>query len=73
VLEGTASSVAKKSSCLLLHQQGVCHCCGLAIYIKKYLKAKRRIMETQIFRHAKIYSSQKPLKATKILQDIITL
>jgi hypothetical protein len=28
--------------------------CGLAIYIKKYLKAKRRIMETQIFHHAKI-------------------
>jgi hypothetical protein len=28
---------------------------GLAIYIKKYLKAKeRRIMETQIFHHAKI-------------------
>jgi hypothetical protein len=31
---------------------GVSHC-GLAIYIKKYLKAKRRIMETQIFHHAK--------------------
>jgi hypothetical protein len=28
---------------------------GLAIYMKKYLKAKRRrIMETQIFHHAKI-------------------
>jgi hypothetical protein len=27
---------------------------GLAIYIKKYLKAKRRIMETQIFHNAKI-------------------
>jgi hypothetical protein len=32
------------------HQQGVCHShCGLAIYIKKYLEARRRIMETQIF------------------------
>jgi hypothetical protein len=28
--------------------------CGLAIYIKKYLKAKEEIMETQIFHHAKI-------------------
>jgi hypothetical protein len=29
-------------------------------------------METQIFHHAKIYSSSKnPLKETKILQDII--
>jgi hypothetical protein len=27
---------------------------GRAIYIKNYLKAKRRIMETQIFHHAKI-------------------
>jgi hypothetical protein len=29
---------------------------GLAIYIEKYLKGKRRIMEIQkIFHHAKIY------------------
>jgi hypothetical protein len=28
--------------------------CGLAICTKKYPKAKRRIMETQIFHHAKI-------------------
>jgi len=27
--------------------------CDLAIYIKKFLKAKRRIEETQIFHHAK--------------------
>jgi hypothetical protein len=33
--------------------RGVTHC-GLAIDIKKYIKAKRRIMETQIFHHAKI-------------------
>jgi hypothetical protein len=33
--------------------RGVSHC-GLAIYIKTYLKGKRRIMETQIFQHAKI-------------------
>jgi len=36
-----------------LKQGGVSHC-GLAIYIKKYLKAKRRITEIQIFHHAKI-------------------
>jgi hypothetical protein len=34
-------------------QGGVSHC-GLAIYIKKYLKGKRRIIKTQIFHHAKI-------------------
>jgi hypothetical protein len=30
--------------------------CGLAIYIKKYLKAKKEeeLMETQIFHHANI-------------------
>jgi hypothetical protein len=27
---------------------------ALAIYIKTYLKAKRRIMETQMFHHAKM-------------------
>jgi hypothetical protein len=44
--------------------------------MKKYLKEKRRIMETQIFHHAK--TKQKTLifiksskKETKILQDII--
>jgi hypothetical protein len=33
--------------------------CRLAIYIKKYLKAKRRSMKIQIFHHAKIQSSKK--------------
>ncbi len=32
---------------------GVSHC-DLAIYIKMYLKTKRRIMKTQIFHHVKI-------------------
>jgi hypothetical protein len=27
---------------------------ALPFYIKKYLKAKRKIMETQIFHHAKL-------------------
>jgi len=40
--------------------------CGLAIQVKKYLKGKRRIMETQMFHHAKIYQSSKnPLKETE--------
>jgi hypothetical protein len=34
-------------------QGGVSHC-GLAIYIKKYLKAKEELWKTQIFHHAKI-------------------
>jgi hypothetical protein len=47
---------------------------ALPIYIKKYLKAKEKFMETQIFHHAKNIIFQKnPLKETKILQDIITL
>jgi hypothetical protein len=51
--------------------RGVSHC-GLATYVKKCLKAKRRIMETQIFHQCKnIYSSKNPLKETQILQDII--
>jgi hypothetical protein len=33
--------------------RGVSHD-GLAIYIKTYLKGKRRIMEIKIFHHAKI-------------------
>jgi hypothetical protein len=38
----------------LIPTRGVSHC-GLAIYMKKYLKTKERIMETQIlFHHAKI-------------------
>jgi hypothetical protein len=36
-------------------KQGVVSHCGLAIYNKKVSKGKRRrIMETQIFHHAKI-------------------
>jgi len=47
--------------------------CGLAIYIKMYLQAKRTIMEMRIFYHGKIKFSKNPLKETKILQDIRTL
>ncbi len=39
-------------------QGGVSHC-GLAIYIKKYLKGKRRIMKTQIFFTMQKYNLKK--------------
>jgi len=47
---------------------------ALPFTLKKYLKAKRRIMETQIFHHAKIYLIFKkiPLKETKNLENIRT-
>jgi len=39
----------------VIEKQGVCHTVALPfINIKKYLKGKRRIMETQIFYYAKI-------------------
>jgi hypothetical protein len=50
---------------------------GLAIYIKKYLKAKEELWKLKIlnFHHAKIYLSfqKNPLKETKILPNMITL
>jgi hypothetical protein len=45
--------------------KGVCHTMALPFTFKKYLKEKKRIMETQIFHHAKIESSKNPLKETK--------
>jgi len=44
---------------------------GLAIYIKKYLKAKEELCELKYFIMLKYKSSKNPLKETKILQDII--
>jgi hypothetical protein len=38
----------------LLYTRDVSHY-GLAIYIEKHCKAKERIMETQMFHHAKYY------------------
>jgi len=53
--------------------RGVSHC-GLAIYIKKYLKAKRRIIwKFKHFTMQKYNLPKNPLKETKILQDIRTL
>jgi hypothetical protein len=49
--------------------------CGVAIHIKKYIKAKRRIKGNSNISPGKniIFKKQNPLKETKILQDVITL
>jgi hypothetical protein len=49
--------------------------CGLAIYIKKYLKAKEELWKLKYFIMQKYNLPKKkkpPAKETKILQDIIT-
>jgi hypothetical protein len=52
--------------------RGVSHC-GLAIYIKKYFKAKEELWKFK-YLTLQTYNLQKnSLKETKILQDIITL
>jgi hypothetical protein len=63
--KGLLSSASFIRACV---KQGVCHLhCGLAIYIKKYLKAKERIMETQIYFTTQKYNLQEnPLKESKI-------
>jgi hypothetical protein len=47
--------------------------CSLAIYIKKYCKAKEELWKTQIYFTMQKYTNlqKNPLKETKILQDII--
>jgi hypothetical protein len=52
--------------------RGVSHY-GLAIYIKKYLKAREELWKLKYFTMQKYNLQQNPLKETKILQDIITL
>jgi hypothetical protein len=46
--------------------------CGLAIYIKKHLKAKEEFWKLKYFTMQKYTSCLKnPLKETKILEDIL--
>jgi hypothetical protein len=52
--------------------RGVPHC-GLAIYIKGYLKAKEELWKLKYFTMQKYNFQKNPLKEFKILQDIITL
>ncbi len=47
--------------------------CGLAIYIKKYLKAKEELWQFKYFTMQKCNFQKNPLKETIILQDNITL
>jgi hypothetical protein len=47
--------------------------CGLAIYIKNYIKAKEELWKFKYFMMQKYNLQKNPLKGTKILQDIITL
>jgi hypothetical protein len=46
---------------------------GLAIYIKKYLKAKEELWKFKYFTMQKHNLQKNPLKETKILQGMITL
>jgi hypothetical protein len=50
--------------------RGVSHC-GLAIYIKKYRKAKEELWKLKYFTMQTYSLKKNPLKQTKILQDII--
>jgi hypothetical protein len=55
-----------------LESRGVSHCHGLAIYIKKYLKAKEELWKPKYFTMLKYNNLQKSSeKKPKILQDII--
>jgi hypothetical protein len=47
--------------------------CGLAMYIKKDLKAKEDLWKLKYFTMQKYNLQKFALKETKILQDIITL
>jgi len=53
-------------------RRGVLHY-GLAIYVKKYLKAKEELWKLKYFTIQKYNLQKNPLKETTILQDIITL
>ncbi len=52
--------------------RGVSHY-GLAIYIKKYLKAKEELWKLKYFIMQNYNLQKNPLKETKILQDIIII
>jgi hypothetical protein len=65
--------------CFMLHwatcltrTRGVLYC-GLAIYLKQYLKAKEQLCKLKYFTMQKCNLQKNPLKETKILQDTTTL
>jgi hypothetical protein len=47
--------------------------CGLAIYVKMYLKAKKELWELKYFTMQKYNLQKNHPKETKILQNITTL
>jgi len=54
-----------------INKQGVSHC-SLAIYIKKYLKAKRKHYGNSNISPCKNIIFKKSSEETKVLQDIVT-
>jgi len=56
----------------LMKTRGVSHC-GLTIYIKNYLEAKKKLWRFEYFTMSKYNLQKIPLKETRILLDIITL
>jgi hypothetical protein len=57
----------------ILEKQGVSRCGLIAIYIKKYRKAKKELWKFKYFTMQKYNLQKNRLKETKILQDIVTL
>jgi len=53
-----------------MQTRGVSHC-GLAIFVKEYLKAKEELRKLKYFTMQKYNLQKNPLKEIKILQDII--
>jgi hypothetical protein len=60
------------NDCISIKQRGVYYTVGLAIYMKKYLKAKEELWKLKYFTMQKYNLQLNPLKETKILQDTIT-
>jgi hypothetical protein len=69
---GLVYSLYFRTKRALNETRGVWHD-GLAIYIKKYLKAKEELWKLKYFTMQKYNLQKDPLKETKIFQDIITL
>jgi hypothetical protein len=65
------ANVWPESLILLLLTRNASHC-GLAIYIKKFLKTKEELWKLKYFTMQKYNLQNNPLKETQILQDSIT-
>jgi hypothetical protein len=68
------NTIVSRLVCLICNKGCVMSHCGLAICIKKYLKAKEKLWKLKYFTtQQNIIFKRNPLKETKILQDIRTL